>query len=58
MFVSTDTGRNTTEVVGNRSLAWESIWFGLHNHGKPHNRGITVGVRFNRAQTSFANIKC
>jgi hypothetical protein len=58
MFVSTDTGENMTEVVGNGSSARESIWFGLHDHERPCNREITVGVRFNCAQTSFANIEC
>jgi hypothetical protein len=58
MFVSTDTGGNMAEVVGNGSSAQESIQFSLHDHERPHNREITVGVRFNHAQTSFANIKC
>lgn len=58
MFVSTDTGGNTTEVVGIGSSARESIRFGLHDHRRPRNREIAVGVGFNHAQTSFANIKC
>jgi hypothetical protein len=57
MFVGTDTGGNTTEVVGNGGSARESIRFGFHDHRRPRNRKVAVSVGFNYAQTFFANIK-
>jgi hypothetical protein len=57
MFISTDTGGNTTEVVGNGGSARKSIRFGFHDRRRPRNREITVSVKFNHAQTFLANIK-